>query len=81
MHVCMHTPLQAGVVLYVCLCGYEPFFGVTEKDLIAANKKAVFEFPAAEWEEVSDGAKDLVSCCFRCWCLSEEEDRRGTDFS
>lgn len=34
---------------------------MTEKDLIAANKEAVFGFPAAEWDDVSDGAKDLVS--------------------
>lgn len=65
VHVCRVCvsiiSIQAGVVLYVCLCGYEPFYGMTEKDLIAANKKAEFEFPPAEWEDVSDGAKDLVS--------------------
>ncbi|CAN0306824.1 unnamed protein product, partial [Laminaria digitata] len=51
---------SAGVVLYVCLCGYEPFFGVNEEQLIAANKKAVFEFHTVEWCGVSDSAKDLV---------------------
>lgn len=59
--------MQAGVVLYVCLCGYEPFFGVNEADLIAANRAAVYEFHVPEWEEVSEAAKDLVrqgSVCF-----------------
>ncbi|CBJ32847.1 conserved unknown protein [Ectocarpus siliculosus] len=52
--------VQAGVVLYICLCGFEPFFGVTEKDVIAANKEAVFEFPPEAWDDVSEGAKDLI---------------------
>ncbi|CAN0476376.1 unnamed protein product [Ectocarpus sp. 12 AP-2014] len=51
---------SAGVVLYICLCGFEPFFGVTEKDVIAANKEAAFEFPPEAWDDVSEGAKDLI---------------------
>ncbi|CAN0015061.1 unnamed protein product [Ectocarpus sp. 6 AP-2014] len=51
---------SAGVVLYICLCGFEPFFGVTEKDVIAANREAVFEFPPEAWDNVSEGAKDLI---------------------
>ena len=47
--------------MYICLCGYEPFFGMNEEQLIAANKKAVFEFHPVEWCGVSDAAKDLVS--------------------
>lgn len=60
-------------MLYVCLCGYEPFFGVNEADLIAANKAAVYEFHVPEWEEISEAAKDLVRqgsvFCF-CGCAS-----------
>lgn len=47
--------------MYICLCGYEPFFGVNEEQLIAANKKSAFEFHPVEWCGVSDSAKDLVS--------------------
>lgn len=48
-------------MLYVCLCGYEPFFGINEDQLIAANRAAVLEFYLPEWGEVSQEAKDLVS--------------------
>lgn len=61
--------MQAGAVLYVCLCGYEPFFGITDTEVKEANKKAVFAF-AEGWEEVSDSAKDLVGwCCWSCASL------------
>lgn len=53
--------LQAGVVLYMCLCGYEPFYGMNENELLAANKAAVVEFHLPEWRDVSQGARDLVS--------------------
>ncbi|CAM9971973.1 unnamed protein product, partial [Hapterophycus canaliculatus] len=51
---------SAGAVLYVCLCGYEPFFGTTDEEIKAANKEASLAFELG-WEEVSDAAKDLVS--------------------
>jgi serine/threonine protein kinase len=40
---------SAGVTLYVLLCGYEPFYGESEKELIEANKKAELEFPQSDW--------------------------------
>lgn len=45
----------------MCLCGYEPFYGVTENELLAANKAAVVKFHLPEWRDVSQGARDLVS--------------------
>ena len=50
-----------GVVLYCALVGYEPFYGVNEKQLIAANKAVSYEFHLPEWSAVSFGARDLVS--------------------
>lgn len=45
---------------YTLLCGYEPFYGVTDKQLIAANKLAEYEFHEPEWTRISHEAKDLV---------------------
>jgi calcium/calmodulin-dependent protein kinase I len=35
---------SVGAVVYALLCGYEPFFGETDKDLVLANSEAVVEF-------------------------------------
>lgn len=51
---------SAGVTLYVMLCGYEPFYGETDAELIEANKQAKVEFPEEDWNGVSTAARDLV---------------------
>jgi hypothetical protein len=32
------------------LCGYEPFYGENEEQLILANKEGKIEFPESDWE-------------------------------
>jgi len=51
---------SAGVILYVLLCGYEPFYGETEKELIKENTKAVVHFPPEDWKLISLEGRDLV---------------------
>lgn len=50
-----------GIVMYWLLCGYLPFSHSDSQELMELIKKAVFEFPVAEWCEVSEAAKDLIS--------------------
>lgn len=50
---------SAGVTLYVTLCGYEPFYGESDAELIAANKEAKLEFPSSDWK----GGTCLVMSC------------------
>lgn len=52
---------SAGVVAYTMLCGYEPFFGVNDEELIQMNKQVDYEFEEPEWSSISDEAKDMVS--------------------
>lgn len=40
---------STGVTLYVMLCGYEPFYGETEKELREANTRGHIDFPEGEW--------------------------------
>ncbi|KAL4167706.1 hypothetical protein KRP22_013190 [Phytophthora ramorum] len=52
---------SAGVVAYTMLCGYEPFFGVNDEELIQMNKLVNYEFEEPEWTNISDEAKDMIS--------------------
>uniref|UniRef100_A0AAV1UQW3 Uncharacterized protein n=1 Tax=Peronospora matthiolae TaxID=2874970 RepID=A0AAV1UQW3_9STRA len=51
---------SAGVVAYTMLCGYEPFFGVNDEELIQMNKRVDYEFEEPEWASISDDAKDMI---------------------
>lgn len=50
-----------GVILYTLLCGYKPFQTTKDDDdLFEKIKKGEFSFPADEWDDISELAKDLV---------------------
>lgn len=42
---------SAGLTLYVLLCGYEPFYGECDAELIASNRKAAVEYPDEDWRK------------------------------
>jgi serine/threonine protein kinase len=50
-----------GVILYILLCGFPPFYHESTAALYKQIKKGQFEFPDPYWSEISDLAKDLVS--------------------
>ena len=52
-----------GVVVYTLLCGYEPFYGTDDAQLIKANKGVNYEFHMPEWGDISDNAKDWIRNC------------------
>jgi len=49
-----------GVILYVLLCGYPPFYEENNSKLLEKIKAGDIEFPSPEWDQVSDSAKDLI---------------------
>lgn len=49
-----------GVVLYIMLCGFPPFFHPERKELFEIIKKAKYDFPSPWWDAVSPEAKDLI---------------------
>jgi len=51
---------SVGVITYVLLCGYPPFYASSQPALFDKIIKARYDFPAAEWDYISDTAKDFV---------------------
>jgi calcium-dependent protein kinase len=51
---------SAGVLMYLILCGYPPFFGRSDLEIYRQIKKGTFEFPDKEWQHISDDAKDMI---------------------
>lgn len=51
---------SAGVMLYILLCGYPPFYGQTDPQILESVKKGKYDFNGSEWKGVSEGAKDLI---------------------
>jgi len=51
---------SVGVITYVLLCGYPPFYATSQPALFEKIIKANYDFPPAEWDFISDTAKDFV---------------------
>ncbi len=54
-----------GVIVYIMLCGYPPFYSETpSKNLTKKMKTKIiegkYEFPKDDWSHISDLAKDIV---------------------
>jgi len=50
-----------GVITYVLLCGFPPFYGKSQAQLFEKILNADFEFPEPEWTHISAEAKDLIN--------------------
>jgi len=46
--------------LYILLCGYPPFYGNSDPEILESVKKGKLEFDGPEWKSVSESGKDLI---------------------
>nr|QCF40892.1 calcium/calmodulin-dependent protein kinase type IV-like [Onchidium reevesii] len=51
---------SVGVIAYILLCGYEPFYAENEATMFKKILKGDYKFDSPWWDDVSDNAKDLV---------------------
>merc|ERR1711920_538648 len=51
---------SVGVIMYVMLCGYPPFYGETDADVLSKERLGNFSFNAADWKNISEDAKNLI---------------------
>jgi len=49
-----------GVIMFVLLCGYPPFYGESDADVLARVRKGDFTFNPVDWKNVSEDAKNLI---------------------
>lgn len=49
-----------GVITYILLCGFPPFYGNSDQEIFEKILKAEYDFPADSWDPVSDDAKDFI---------------------
>jgi len=50
-----------GVITYLLLCGFPPFYGETLPEVFEQIMKADFDFPDPYWKDISKEAKDFIS--------------------
>ncbi|KAL3782935.1 hypothetical protein ACHAWO_011384 [Cyclotella atomus] len=49
-----------GVITYILLCGYPPFYGDTDNQIFDSVRTGRFDFPSPDWDGISDSAKDFI---------------------
>jgi len=52
---------SVGVITYILLCGFPPFWGESQGELFDKILSVHFDFPDPEWTNVSADAKDFIS--------------------
>lgn len=50
-----------GVITYILLCGYPPFYGDSDRQIFDSVRNGTFDFPSPEWDTISDHAKAFVT--------------------
>ncbi|XP_033745274.1 calcium/calmodulin-dependent protein kinase type 1-like [Pecten maximus] len=50
-----------GVIAYILLCGYPPFYDENDTALFQQILKAEYEFDSPYWDDISQSAKDFIS--------------------
>ncbi|MBN3323586.1 KCC1B kinase, partial [Atractosteus spatula] len=50
-----------GVISYILLCGYPPFYDENDTKLYQQIVKAEYEFDSPYWDDISESAKDFIS--------------------
>lgn len=49
-----------GVILYILLCGFPPFYDENNAVLFAQIRAGAYDFPAPYWDDISAEARDLI---------------------
>jgi len=85
---------SCGVILYIMLCGYPPFDGDNDDEILKKVTIGKFDFPKEEWKNVSKEAIDLIKkmltfepskrpsaldCLSHPWFLKNKDKNNGSN--
>ncbi|KAI6652226.1 hypothetical protein LOD99_7243 [Oopsacas minuta] len=60
---------SVGVITYIMLCGYPPFYPRSERNfsigMQSRIKQGQYNFPTDDWQHISKGAKDVIQSLLR----------------
>jgi len=59
-----------GVILYILLVGYPPFWDDDQHRMFDQIKKGKYEYPSPEWDSVTKAAKELID---RMMCMDQNK--------
>ncbi|XP_051931453.1 calcium/calmodulin-dependent protein kinase type 1 isoform X2 [Hippocampus zosterae] len=62
-----------GVISYILLCGYPPFYDENDAKLFEQILKAEYEFDSPYWDDICDSAKDFI-----CHMMEKDPSKRYT---
>merc|ERR1712151_1036176 len=53
---------SCGVILYIMISGYPPFYGDKDEDILRRVVKGYFDFPDQEWDCHPEDVKEFIGC-------------------
>mmetsp|Transcript_30293 Transcript_30293/g.65546 ORF Transcript_30293/g.65546 Transcript_30293/m.65546 type:complete len:605 (+) Transcript_30293:671-2485(+) len=54
-----------GVITYILLCGYPPFYGDSDNQIFEHVRTGRFDFPSPDWDGISAAAKNFICSLLR----------------
>jgi len=51
---------SCGVLAYIILCGYPPFYGDTDSQILRMVKRGKYDYPSPDWDGMSKQAKNFI---------------------
>lgn len=51
---------SCGIIMHILLCGYPPFYGEHEEEVLAKVRKGSFSFAPKDWKKVSEEAQTFI---------------------
>ena len=52
-----------GVIIYILLCGYPPFYNTNQANLFRQIREGRYQFDSPYWDPIGESARDLIRGC------------------